>query len=155
MRRLPVFLPLLCCLLFAACAGPRRADQEAAAQARIAAEVLHLRASLAAEVPRQAGCGQDTSLTWIIPVQAALRAAGVGIDRPQLIVAVDRNPRHQRMCLLLARPHASWDVIGGDHVSTGQDGRHGYFITPTGVFPHTAAILDWRAEGTFNENGIR
>jgi hypothetical protein len=46
-------------------------------------------------------------------------------------------------------------VIGGTRVSTGQAGRKGYFLTPLGAFPHTDAILDWRAEGTFNENGIR
>ena len=47
------------------------------------------------------------------------------------------------------------DVIGGSKVSTGQAGRHGYFITPTGVFLHTADIVDYRALGTFNENHIR
>ncbi len=44
---------------------------------------------------------------------------------------------------------------GGSRVSTGQPGRRRYFITPTGVFLHTDAILDYRAEGTYNENGIR
>ena len=40
-------------------------------------------------------------------------------------------------------------------MSTGQAHRVGYFITPRGVFRHTDVILDWRAEGTFNENHIR
>ena len=30
-----------------------------------------------------------------------------------------------------------------------------YYLTPIGVFLHTDAILDWRAEGTFNANHIR
>ena len=46
-------------------------------------------------------------------------------------------------------------MIGGSKVSTGQAGRRGYFLTPTGVFRHTAGIVDYRAEGTFNENHIR
>jgi hypothetical protein len=57
--------------------------------------------------------------------------------------------------IILAQPNATWQVIGGTKVSTGQAGRRGYFITPTGVFLHTDAILDYRALGTFNENHIR
>jgi hypothetical protein len=56
---------------------------------------------------------------------------------------------------VLARPAAAWAVVGGTRVSTGQAGRRGYYLTPLGVFAHTDAILDWRAEGTFNANGIR
>ncbi len=59
------------------------------------------------------------------------------------------------MRILLAQPSGAWQSLGGTTVSTGQEGRHGYFITPTGVFLHTDEILDWRAEGTFNANGIR
>ena len=40
-------------------------------------------------------------------------------------------------------------------VSTGQVGRYDYFLTPAGVLLHTAAILDWRAEGTFNRHHVR
>jgi len=82
-------------------------------------------------------------------------AAGMIIDRPQLLVVVDRNPKVQELCIILARPDAPWLAIGGGKVSTGQAGRRDYYITPTGVFLHTQAILDYRAEGTFNENGIR
>ena len=46
-------------------------------------------------------------------------------------------------------------MIGGTRVSTGQVGRFDYYITPVGVFRHTDSILDYRAEGTFNENHIR
>src|SRR5207244_647898 len=40
-------------------------------------------------------------------------------------------------------------------VSTGSPHGFEHFLTPTGVFPHTDRILDWRAEGTFNENHVR
>jgi hypothetical protein len=73
-----------------------------------------------------------------------------------LIIVVDRNPKVQELRIMVAQPAAQpWYVIGGSKVSTGQAGRRGYFITPTGVFPHLAGILDYRALGTFNENHIR
>jgi hypothetical protein len=34
-------------------------------------------------------------------------------------------------------------------------GRFDYPLTPIGVFLHTDAILDWRAEGTFNAHHVR
>ena len=79
----------------------------------------------------------------------------LAIEQPQLLVVVDRNPAIQELRIILAQPNASWEVIGGSKVSTGQSGRRGYFITPMGVFLHTDGILDYRALGTFNENHIR
>ncbi len=88
---------------------------------------------------------------------ALLGQSGKSIDRPQLVVVVDRNPGVQRLYLMLARPEgaASWRLIGAAHVSTGQAGRKDYYITPVGVFAHTEAILDFRAQGTFNEHHVR
>ncbi len=68
---------------------------------------------------------------------------------------VDRNPRVQEVAILMARPDGPWEMIGGTKVSTGQKGRFDHYITPLGVFRHTDSILDYRAEGTFNENHIR
>ena len=87
--------------------------------------------------------------------KAVVEAAPMVIDRAQLLVVVDRDPAVQELRIIMARPDAPWQVIGGSKVSTGQAGRHGYFITPVGVFLHTDAILDYRALGTFNENHIR
>ena len=79
----------------------------------------------------------------------------LAIEQPQLLVVVDRDPAVQELRIILAQPDATWQVIGGSKVSTGQSGRRGYFITPMGVFLHTDGILDYRALGTFNENHIR
>ncbi|MFL5253033.1 MAG: L,D-transpeptidase family protein [Rhodopila sp.] len=87
--------------------------------------------------------------------RAELSANRIVPQSPTLLVVVDRNPAVQRLFIILARPNQKWQLVGADHVSTGQAGRRGYFITPTGVFPHTDAIMDYRAEGTFNENHIR
>jgi hypothetical protein len=66
-----------------------------------------------------------------------------------------RGPSVQQMRVVLARPDGAWESLGGIKISTGQMGRRDYYLTPTGVFLHTDAILDWRAEGTFNTQHIR
>src|SRR5579859_1923915 len=121
----------------------------------IESEVARLRLALAREVPRLIRDRPARAAEWIALARAQLAAGGDKIERPQLLVAVDRNPRVQQMRILLARPDGPWEDLGGAKVSTGQAHRVGYFITPRGVFKHTDVILDWRAEGTFNENHIR
>ena len=123
--------------------------------AQVAAEVGSLRTALAAEVPHLLTLPPDSQRAMIAQAQTAATAADLVIDRPQLVVVVDRNPLVQALMLVVANPGAPWEVIGGTHVSTGQPGRKLYYVTPTGVFLHTADILDFRAEGTFNENHIR
>ena len=115
-----------------------------------------MRAALKQTIPSAMRADKLPDATWIALTKSALSAAAFRIDHPQLIVTVDRNPRVQELAILLAQPGAApWQVIGGSKVSTGQPGRKTYFITPTGVFPHTPDILDYRALGTFNENHIR
>jgi len=89
--------------------------------------------------------------------EALLKATDQTVVTPQLVVVVDRNPARQLLSLMLAQPPGAgaWALIGAAHVSTGQAGRKDHYITPIGVFPHTDAILDFRAQGTFNENHIR
>jgi hypothetical protein len=119
----------------------------------IVREVARLREVLAREVPQHAIANDDA--TWIAGAQMAILAPLFVIDRAQLVVVIDRNPAVQELRIIVARPDAPWQVIGGSKVSTGQAGRRGYFITPVGVFLHTDGILDYRALGTFNENHIR
>lgn len=125
-------------------------------RAKIDAEVARLRAAFDRDVPDGTAHTPIGSDAWVGLVKRRLDAASVRIDRSQLIVVADRDPQVQELCVLVARPaDLPWPVIGCDHVSTGQAGRKGYFITPTGVFPHLSDILDYRALGTFNENHIR
>src|SRR5579872_4710771 len=118
-------------------------------------EIALLRAALVREVPQHIAGNPDDDLAWISRAKRVAAASGFVIDRTQLVVVVDRAPAMQQLRIILARPDAVWQVIGGSKVSTGQAGRRGYFITPVGVFLHTDSILDYRAEGTFNENHIR
>jgi len=121
----------------------------------VAAEAARLRAALKEEVPHLLVDRPAARQAWISRSRAAIVASGLTIDRPQILVVVDRNPRVQQMRLILAQPSGEWDDFGGAKVSTGRPGRHDYFLTPAGVFLHTDAILDWRAEGTFNEHHVR
>ena len=131
----------------------------AQSEADVTAEVTRLRRILAEQIPDQAGYedGDRTwgDHTWMEAASAAMNEFGFVIDRPQLVVVVDRNPMVQRMRIMVAVPAGRWRTIGGGKVSTGQSGRRGYFLTPTGVFRHTEAIVDYRALGTCNEHGIR
>jgi hypothetical protein len=128
---------------------------DAMSDAVVAREVEQLRASLLRDVPQHAVGSADDDRMWIERARAVVHAARLPIDRPQLLVVVDRNPTVQQLRIILARRDALWQVIGGSKVSTGQAGRRAYFITPVGVFLHTDGILDYRALGTFNENHIR
>jgi lipoprotein-anchoring transpeptidase ErfK/SrfK len=125
-------------------------------EGEIDAEAAALRAALLREVPRATQYNPQRQALWIVLARAeAARSEDLRIDRPQLLVVVDRNMAVEELALVLARPDAPWSVIGGVKVSTGQAGRFDHYITPTGVFLHTADILDYRAEGTVNENGVR
>ncbi|HUM09228.1 MAG TPA: hypothetical protein VLT37_10195 [Acidocella sp.] len=119
------------------------------------APVAALRHHMAQEVPPETRSAPADDAAWIARTRAMLAASPYKITSPQLVLAVDRNPAVQQLRVIFANPTGPWQVVGGGKVSTGQTGRYGFFITPTGVFPHNTAILDYRAEGTYNENHIR
>jgi hypothetical protein len=118
-------------------------------------EMMRLRAALLREVPGVIVNRAESERAWMARTQAAVAASAQTIDRPQLLVVVDRNPDVEQIRVVLARPDGAWSSLGGTKVSTGQAGRRDYYLTPTGVFLHTDLILDWRAEGTFNPQHIR
>ena len=73
---------------------------------------------------------------------------------PQYVVLVDRNPFIQAVAIYWMAPDRTFHFIGASPASTGKPGSFDHFITPTGIFEHTIANPDFRAEGTRNENGI-
>jgi hypothetical protein len=119
------------------------------------AEAAALRTALGHEVPRAVTDPPAVGRRWIEWARAAIADRHEGPLRPQLIVVVDRNPEVQQLRIVLVRGGGQWQDLGGSRVSTGETGRHGYYLTPTGVFRHDDAILDWRAAGTFNAQRIR
>jgi hypothetical protein len=121
----------------------------------VAGEVNRLRKELAEDVPGVVTLTPDAKLRWVMLARAQLAVTHTDILRPQLIVVVDRAVKVQQLALLVAQPTGPYEVIGAVHVSTGQAGRVDHYVTPTGVYRHTDAILDYRAQGTYNENHIR
>jgi len=90
-------------------------------------------------------------------VEQALVLANIALIRPQFIVAIDRSPNVQA-ALLFWMPISGESgprLIGASPVSTGRPGQFDHFETPLGVFAHTYANPDFRAEGTRNALGIR
>ncbi len=119
-------------------------------------EAHHLTLRMKKSVSRFTTYTPEVRQRFIRLARAAISSTNTPIDRPQLLMVVDRNPKVQRLCFVLAMPgNAEWETVGGTPVSTGKAGRKLYYITPTGVFINTPDRLGYRALGTKNENGIR
>jgi hypothetical protein len=104
------------------------------------------------EVDRRLDVPEDQQHDW------ATLLAGLLADKdltPQYVVLVDRSPFVQAIAIYWIAPNHSFRFIGASPTSTGRPGTFDHFTTPTGVFDHSLANPDFRAEGTRNENGIR
>ncbi|WP_327081568.1 L,D-transpeptidase [Polaromonas sp. CG_9.5] len=115
-------------------------------------------APLAAEFAQQVASRllipEDEQLAYAARLQDALAAAQVTLAAPQFIVLVDRSPNVQA-ALLYWGSERGWQFVGASPVSTGLPGRYEHFLTPLGVFDHSLANPDFRAEGTKNKLGFR
>jgi hypothetical protein len=80
---------------------------------------------------------------------------GLGDLPAQYFVIVDRHPNIQGLFIFWRSVPHDWTFIGASPVSTGKPGAFDHFLTPLGVFDHSPENLDFRAEGTKNEFGIR
>jgi hypothetical protein len=85
----------------------------------------------------------------------ALNNAGLMLEQSQYVVVVDRDPSVQALLLYWRSPQGEFRLVGASPVSTGRPGSYEHFETPVGVFDHSTANLDFRAEGTRNSEGIR
>lgn len=142
-------------LLFAAsCAAPpppaRTAPPDAAAP-----EAARLRDAMLAEVPGAAVPPPALAAQWVRLAREALAAANRRPEGAELAVLADRAPVVQRIALLLLRAEGPWEVLAAAPAATGQGGRRGYFLTPTGVHVNDGSVPGYRALGTRNAQGIR
>ncbi len=87
-------------------------------------------------------------------LEQALAHAAVQDPRPQYFVLVDRSPHVQAAFVYWRSPEGGLQFIGASPVSTGRPGEFEHFLTPRGVFAHSIANMDFRAEGTRNALGI-
>jgi len=92
---------------------------------------------------------------YTLLLQAALATAQLKLATPQFLLLVDRSPNVQAALLYFGPTEAGWHWVGAAPVSTGLPGRYEHFTTPLGVFGHTLANPDFRAEGTQNKLGFR
>jgi hypothetical protein len=125
------------------------------ASAVAGAPVSELRAAWAAAITRRLSLPDDEGSAYAGRLDVALRAHGLANLPPQLFVLVDRSPRVQAMFLYWGGAGPGLHLLGSAPCSTGKPGRYEYFETPLGVFAHTLANPDFRAEGTVNDQGIR
>ena len=92
---------------------------------------------------------------YAILAEQALARADVRLELPQFLVVVDRNPYVQALFVFWRAAAGDYQQIGASPVSTGRPGSFDHFETPLGVFSHSPANPDFRAEGTRNSKGIR
>jgi hypothetical protein len=88
-------------------------------------------------------------------LEAALTHANVVLTNAQYIVVVDRSSKVQAALVYWGDGEGKLHFIGASLASTGRPGGYEHFLTPLGVFEHSIAHPDFRAEGTRNEFGIR
>jgi hypothetical protein len=109
-----------------------------------------------AEVTMRLSVPPDAQAYYAKRLQTVLTAFRQGTLARQYVVLVDRSPNVQALLLYFrASPATPWRLIGASPVATGLPGQYDHFVTPLGVFEHTPQNMDFRAEGTKNENGIR
>jgi hypothetical protein len=114
-----------------------------------------LAAAFASQVDRRLELPADEQARYATLLADALREHGVEIAAPQVVVLVDRSAFVQAAMLWWVAPQQTGVLIGAAPASTGRPSGFEHFETPLGVYRHTLENLDFRAEGTRNENGIR
>ncbi|MFC0575048.1 L,D-transpeptidase [Paraburkholderia solisilvae] len=156
-------------IAFAAAAAsdtPRTPAAWSALAARVAArdavggadprQALLMREIFAHDVTRRLKVPPAEQRAYGARLQAALDASTLGGLSGEYVVLVDRNQNVQALFVYFrAVPADDWQLIGAAPVATGRPGQFDHFITPLGVFEHTPDNMDFRAEGTMNQNGIR
>jgi hypothetical protein len=127
----------------------------ACAVAQVPLSAADIATSFRAEVDRRLNVPAGEVQRYGDLAEAAFERTGVVPVEPQYVVVVDRNPNVQALLLMRRSADGDYQLAGASPVSTGRPGTYDHFQTPLGVFEHTPGNMDYRAEGTYNENGIR
>jgi hypothetical protein len=115
-----------------------------------------LRAVFARDVTRRLNVPAVLQQEYGERLEAALAQNQLGNLSGEYVVLVDRSANVQALFIYFRpAPSDKWVMIGASPVATGRPGEFDHFITPLGVFEHTPDNMDFRAEGTMNQNGIR
>jgi hypothetical protein len=117
---------------------------------------LEMRAVFAREVTRRLHVPLAEQHAYGERLQAALDEHGIGELAGEYVILVDRAANVQALFIYFrAMPDEPWRMIGASPVATGRPGEFDHFLTPLGVFTHSPDNMDFRAEGTMNQNNIR
>ncbi|WP_081464408.1 hypothetical protein [Burkholderia oklahomensis] len=117
---------------------------------------LALRTAFAQEVTRRLKVPLAEQRAYGERLQQTLDANGLGELAREYVVLVDRARNVQAAFIYFRTTrNNAWQMIGASPVATGLPGQYDHFVTPLGVFEHTPSNMDFRAEGTMNDNGIR
>lgn len=128
----------------------------AAAMAMAAQEVpVPLREEFAAATPHALDPPQIVVATYAVLLDDALATHDLSLLNEQFVLLVDRSPSIQAALLMWGSTSSGWSLVGVVPVSTGLPGSFEHFVSPLGVFEHSLANPDFRAEGTRNALGIR
>ncbi|WP_422389479.1 hypothetical protein [Burkholderia pyrrocinia] len=136
---------------------PRRHPPLSADEAKNAtARAIDTRKRFTQEVTRRLNVPISEQRAYGERLQKALADADLGDLAGEYVAMVDRAPNVQALFIYFrATPANAWLMIGASPVGTGLPGKYDHFLTPLGVFHHSPDNMDFRAEGTTNENGIR
>jgi hypothetical protein len=121
----------------------------------LATSAVQLAAKFERDVSPRLVLPQTEALAYALRLQGALATAQLSLAVEQFIVLVDRSPSVQAALLFWGSAGRGWTLVGATPVSTGLAGRYEHFLTPLGVFDHSMANPDFRAEGTKNKLGFR
>ncbi|HKT97754.1 MAG TPA: L,D-transpeptidase [Paraburkholderia sp.] len=117
---------------------------------------LAMRQTFARAVTRRLRVPLADQRAYGLRLQAALDEKNLGALAGEFVILVDRAATVQALFIYFrAMPDEPWQMIGASPVATGRPGEFDHFLTPLGVFEHTPSNMDFRAEGTMNDNGIR
>ncbi|KNH05294.1 hypothetical protein BRCH_03841c [Candidatus Burkholderia brachyanthoides] len=115
-----------------------------------------MRQTYAKEVARRLSVPLADQQAYGRVLQNVLDENGHGSLANEFVVLVDRSANVQALFVYFrAKPGDAWSMIGASPVGTGRPGSYDHFLTPLGVFQHVSGNMDFRAEGTVNEYGIR
>jgi hypothetical protein len=121
----------------------------------LADSAVQLAAKFERDVSPRLSLPPEEAQSYSLRMQSALDTAQVYLAIEQFVVLIDRSPSVQAALLFLGSNVDGWALVGATPVSTGLPGRYEHFLTPLGVFDHSTANPDFRAEGTKNKQGFR
>jgi hypothetical protein len=108
----------------------------------------------AQQVDRRLAIPDEDQRRYAELLSKALSGADLEELTSQYMVLVDRNVFVQAVMIFWKSGAGDFLLVGASPASTGKPGQYEHFETPIGVFDHSIANPDFRAEGTRNELGI-